>query len=72
VLKSIANPSLLVSIPQIYEKICRSTAINPSEGVVRWNNQGRVSITAEAVEKANRFDHFTPDFCVHQSIQKYA
>jgi hypothetical protein len=28
-----------------------------------------LQISAEAVEKANPFDHFIPGFCLHQSTQ---
>jgi len=31
-----------------------------------------MAIAAEVVEKANPLDHFIPDFCLHQSIQKHA
>jgi hypothetical protein len=41
---------------------------------LRSGRAGRsiVSLPAEAVEKANLLDHFIPDFCLHQSIQKHA
>jgi hypothetical protein len=32
----------------------------------------RVSVTAEAVEKAHPLEHFILDYCLHQSIQKHA
>jgi hypothetical protein len=31
----------------------------------------KVLLSAEAVEKANRLDHFIPDFSLHQSTPKY-
>jgi hypothetical protein len=45
-------------------------------GRIEWIRPGPNSIkkriAAEAVEKANPLDHFIPDFCLHQSIQKHA
>jgi hypothetical protein len=32
--------------------------------------EAEASLTAEAVEKANPLDQFTPDFCLHQPTQK--
>jgi len=32
----------------------------------------KLSITAEAVEKAHPLEHFILDYCLHQSTQKHA
>jgi hypothetical protein len=31
----------------------------------------KISLAAEAVEKANPPAHFIPDYCLHQPIQKH-